>query len=313
MGLPVIEGGVLFCGAAAVDTTSLGFEFTGPVEPSLFDAVTRTIIVLPASVGVSVYEALRSRAILAQFAPRSSQRSHWYEKLVGVFDQQPVVALIVLPTTSFPSICGAHRFTGAANDRGEAPEAKIMATAIMSVRTPTTRPVFGLLAGVFIIIPHVWTIGIRFASALRRQTPLLFESRKKPPYSPGVRRFALALVVTILAISGTALAAIPKNTRFKGKETASYLVTGKDGRSVAQLKLASPRTPAACRLKNPILTNLKVSPAGTFAFKGSVPTASGKKISLKVTGSFLTDYLANITALYSGPGCSFAFSDALAK
>ena len=53
-GLPVIEGGVVLFGAAAADTTVLGFEFTGPVVPSPFVALTSTITVCPASLLVRV-------------------------------------------------------------------------------------------------------------------------------------------------------------------------------------------------------------------------------------------------------------------
>ena len=74
--LPVIEGGVVFCGAAAADTTLLGFELTGPVFPSAFEAVTSDIRVWPTSVLVNVYLLNVAAMIVAQFPPFTSQRSH---------------------------------------------------------------------------------------------------------------------------------------------------------------------------------------------------------------------------------------------
>ncbi len=122
------------------------------------------------------------------------------------------------------------------------------------------------------------------------------------------------MFVTALVLAPAALAVLPaKGAKFKGIESTSTMTIAKVGRAVAALKLGPKRAPAACRLKNPTLTNIPIKAAGTFVYKATVPSASGKKIALVVKGTFQTDYLLDLTATYTGGGCFFAFGDALAK
>lgn len=123
----------------------------------------------------------------------------------------------------------------------------------------------------------------------------------------------LALLAA-LVLAPAAFAALPaKGAKFKGTESATTATIAKTGHTVAALKLGPKRVPAACKLKNPTLVNLKISGAGAFIYKATVPSASGKKIALTVRGTFQTDYLLSLDATYTGPGCTFAFSDTLTK
>jgi hypothetical protein len=61
-------------------------------EPSLFEAVTATRIVKPASVLERVYEELVAALTSLQEAPVVSQRRHWYEYDVGELLQVPADA-----------------------------------------------------------------------------------------------------------------------------------------------------------------------------------------------------------------------------
>ncbi len=128
-----------------------------------------------------------------------------------------------------------------------------------------------------------------------------------------VRRPLLILFASLVIVP-SALAVLPaKGAKFKGTDTTTAATIGKDGRTVATLTLAPKKAPAACRLKTPTLKALKITGAGTFVYKATVPSVSGKKIALIVKGTFQTDYLLSVTANYSGGGCTFAYSDTLAK
>lgn len=123
-----------------------------------------------------------------------------------------------------------------------------------------------------------------------------------------------AVLITALVLAPAALAVLPaKGAKFKGLESTSTMTIAKAGRAVAALKLGPKRAPAACRLKNPTLTSIPIKAAGTFVYKATVPSASGKKIALLVKGEFQTDYLLILSATYTGSGCSFAFGDTLTK
>ena len=122
------------------------------------------------------------------------------------------------------------------------------------------------------------------------------------------------VLIAALALAPAALAVLPaKGAKFKGTETTSTMTIAKAGRAVAALKLGPKRAPAACRLKNPTLVNIPIKAAGTFVYKATVPSASGKKIALTVKGTFQTDYLLTLNANYAGGGCTFAFSDSMTK
>jgi hypothetical protein len=123
-----------------------------------------------------------------------------------------------------------------------------------------------------------------------------------------------AVLVAALVLAPAAFAAVPaKGAKFKGTESTTTMVIAKAGRAIATLKLGPKRAPAACRLKNPTLTAIPIKASGTFVYKGTVPSASGKKINLIVKGSFATDYLATLSVTYAGAGCSFAYGDSLTK
>ena len=122
------------------------------------------------------------------------------------------------------------------------------------------------------------------------------------------------VLIAALVLAPAALAVLPaKGSRFKGTESTSTMTIAKAGRAVAALKLGPRRAPAACRLKNPTLVNIPIKAAGTFLYKATVPSASGKKIALTVKGEFQTNYLLILDATYIGGGCRFAFGDSLTK
>ena len=126
------------------------------------------------------------------------------------------------------------------------------------------------------------------------------------------KRFAVLL--TALVLVPAAMAALPaKGAKFKGTDSKTAATIGKDNRTVATLTLAPKKAPAACRLKTPTLKAIKITAAGKFVYKATVPSVSGKKIALTVKGDFQTDYLLALTVNYTGGGCTFAFSDSLAK
>src|SRR5947207_12866645 len=77
--------------------------------------------------------------MLEHAVPSAAQRSHWYEKLVGLLFHSPLPAESVAPTISFPSTVGADRLVGAvAATAAPALTAKTAAATATSV--PTARP-----------------------------------------------------------------------------------------------------------------------------------------------------------------------------
>jgi hypothetical protein len=121
----------------------------------------------------------------------------------------------------------------------------------------------------------------------------------------------LVLLVALVAVP-VALA-LPGKGTYKGRETASTVTVAADGRTLTSVKLAPRRVPAACKLKNPVLTKLKLNAAGLLVYKTTLPNTAGKPLKLVVRIEFYTPYLGNVGATYKGTGCSFAFSDAVAK
>lgn len=125
---------------------------------------------------------------------------------------------------------------------------------------------------------------------------------------------AILAGAVVLALAPAAVAALPvKGATYKGQTTATTLTMARDGRTISALRLAPARQPAACKLKNPVLKGLKITAAGKLTYRATVPNAAGKKIGLILKVEFYTDYLAEVTATYSGAGCRFAFSDTLNK
>jgi hypothetical protein len=122
----------------------------------------------------------------------------------------------------------------------------------------------------------------------------------------------LLVVLAVLVVVPVALA-LPGKGIYKGRETASTVTVAADGRTLTAVKLAPRRQPAACKLKNPVLTKLKLNAAGLLVYKTTVPNTAGKPLKLVVRVEFFTPYLGNVGATYSGSGCSFAFSDTVAK
>ncbi len=136
-GVPEIVGGDVFFGANAATTIAVAFDTATPL-PSALVAVTRTRIVKPTSALRSRWLFVVAPAIAAQFdpfpfPPFAGQRSHWKAKLVGLFDQVPVVAVSVSPWTAEPEIFGSAVFTGFACDRADPKVGTSNTTAI-----PTT-------------------------------------------------------------------------------------------------------------------------------------------------------------------------------
>jgi hypothetical protein len=122
----------------------------------------------------------------------------------------------------------------------------------------------------------------------------------------------LLVVLVALVVVPVALA-LPGKGVYKGRETPSTITVAADGRTLTAVKLAPKAQPAACKLKTPVLTKLKLSAAGLLLYKATVPNTAGKPLKLTVRIEFYTPYLGNLSTTYSGSGCSFAFSDTLAK
>ena len=107
--------------------------------------------------------------------------------------------------------------------------------------------------------------------------------------------------------------ALPGKGTYKGTQTATTVTIAADGRTLTAVKLVPKRVPAACRLKNPVLTKLKLTSAGVLNTKVKAPNTAGKPVTLALKIDFSTPYLGEISVTYSGSGCNFAFGDALAK
>jgi hypothetical protein len=107
--------------------------------------------------------------------------------------------------------------------------------------------------------------------------------------------------------------ALPGKGTYRGTQTATTVTIAADGRTLTAVKLVPKRAPAACRLKSPVLTKLKLTSAGVLNTKLKVPNAAGKPVTLALKIDFSTPYLGEISVTYSGSGCNFAFGDALAK
>src|SRR5581483_4140055 len=76
--------------------------------------------------------------------PSAGQRTHWYEKLVGLPLQVPCVAVSVEPTVVLPLITGSAVFVGAACASAWAePLASQAAAARTRPTAPTTRRMRG--------------------------------------------------------------------------------------------------------------------------------------------------------------------------
>jgi hypothetical protein len=122
---------------------------------------------------------------------------------------------------------------------------------------------------------------------------------------------------TVVALAALVLApaalALPGKGTYRGTQTATTVTIAADGRTLTAVKLVPRRPPAACKLKNPVLTKLKLTPAGVLNTKVKVPNAVGKPLTLAVKLDFSVPYLGQISVTYSGSGCTFAFGDALAK
>jgi hypothetical protein len=116
---------------------------------------------------------------------------------------------------------------------------------------------------------------------------------------------ALVLVPAALALPG-------KGT-YRGTETATTITIAADGRTLTAVKLVPKRPPVACKLRNPVLTKLKLTSAGVLNTRLKAPNAAGKPVTLALKIDFSVPYLGQISVTYSGSGCSFAFGDALAK
>jgi hypothetical protein len=76
--VPLIDGADVFDGATADAVTTPVAAEDADDEPALFDAVTNTRTVEPASADVNVYVLPVAAAMSEQFPPPASQRRHWY-------------------------------------------------------------------------------------------------------------------------------------------------------------------------------------------------------------------------------------------
>jgi hypothetical protein len=126
-----------------------------------------------------------------------------------------------------------------------------------------------------------------------------------------MRRLVVAAVAALVLVP--AALALPGKGTYRGTQTATTVTIAADGRTLTAVKLVPKRPPAACRLKNPVLTKLKLSSAGILKTKVKAPNVAGKPLTLAVQLDFSVPYLGQISVTYSGSGCTFAFGDALAK
>jgi len=113
-GAPETVGGDVLVGAPAAATTLVGAE-TADAVPAAFRTLSFTRSVVPTSIAVIAYDSAAAPAMLAQFAPATSQRCHWYVKIDGLCVQVPVAAVSNCPTTGAPEIEGGAMFRGASS------------------------------------------------------------------------------------------------------------------------------------------------------------------------------------------------------
>ena len=93
-------------GPTACVTTAVAAE-VAVAEPAMFEAVTVTRMVEPASAEAAAYVADVAPEIGLQFPPELAQRTQPYECVIGVEpDHVPVEAESVCPTTGVPEIDG---------------------------------------------------------------------------------------------------------------------------------------------------------------------------------------------------------------
>jgi hypothetical protein len=122
-----------------------------------------------------------------------------------------------------------------------------------------------------------------------------------------------ALVVLVALVVVPVALALPGKGTYKGRETLSTVTVAADGRTLTAVKLVPKRPPAACKLKNPVLTKLKLNAAGLLKTTLKLPNTAGKPLTLAVRIEFFTPYLGNLSVTYKGAGCAFAFGDTVVK
>src|SRR5262245_1182574 len=94
--VPETVGRTVFTGGTESKTSVLMTSAEAP--PSAFVAVTTPLIRRFASSFTSLYDCDVAPVMLAQLAPFESQRCHWYENFVGLFDHVPFEIESVSPT-----------------------------------------------------------------------------------------------------------------------------------------------------------------------------------------------------------------------